>query len=130
MVAVGVLMLLRRGAAGNADVRLGRENAGKLSAYGLGAGAFSGLFGIGEGFLIVPGLTATTGMAMIHAVGTSLVAVTAFGVTTAVNYALAGLIDWTVAACSSLADWRAALRACVPPLACPRKASWPPSPRC
>ena len=31
---------------------------------------------------------------MLNAVGTSLVAVTAFGLTTAVNYALSGLVDW------------------------------------
>ncbi len=37
-------------------------------------------------------------MAMINAVGTSLVAVTAFGLTTALNYAGSGLIDWTLAA--------------------------------
>ena len=34
---------------------------------------------------------------MINAVGTSLVAVTVFGLTTAVTYALSGLIDWLLA---------------------------------
>lgn len=97
MVAVGILMLRRRGAAGNPEVRLGRENAGKLVSYGVGTGAFSGFFGIGGGFLIVPGLVAATGMPMLNAVGSSLVAVTAFGLTTAANYALSGLIDWPLA---------------------------------
>ncbi|HET9356019.1 MAG TPA: sulfite exporter TauE/SafE family protein [Sphingomicrobium sp.] len=97
MIAVGVLMLRRSKAKGDPEVRLGRENAGKLTAYGLGAGAFSGFFGIGGGFLIVPGLVAATGMAMINAVGTSLVAVTSFGLTTAFNYALSGLVDWYLA---------------------------------
>lgn len=97
MIAVGVLMLRRKQVTAPADVRLDRENAGKLTAYGLGAGAFSGFFGIGGGFLIVPGLVAATGMAMINAVGTSLVAVTSFGLTTAINYALSGLVDWTLA---------------------------------
>ncbi|QIK96482.1 sulfite exporter TauE/SafE family protein [Sphingomonas sp. HDW15A] len=97
MIAVGILMLRRRGSAGNGDVRLGRENAGKLSIYGLGAGAFSGFFGIGGGFLIVPGLIAATDMAMINAVGTSLVAVTSFGLTTSLNYAASGLINWALA---------------------------------
>ena len=69
----------------------------KLGAYGLGTGAFSGFFGIGGGFLIVPGLIAATDMAMINAVGTSLVAVTSFGLTTAFNYALSGLVDWALA---------------------------------
>jgi uncharacterized membrane protein YfcA len=97
MIGVGVLMLRRRASFGNPDVRLGRENAGKLVGYGLGAGAFSGFFGIGGGFLIVPGLTAATGMSMIDAVGSSLVAVTAFGLTTAFNYSLSGLVDWPLA---------------------------------
>jgi uncharacterized membrane protein YfcA len=97
MIAVGILMLRRRTTQGNPDVRLGRENAGKLAAYGLGAGAFSGFFGIGGGFLIVPGLTAATGMSMINAVGSSLVAVTAFGLTTAINYSFSGLVDWALA---------------------------------
>jgi hypothetical protein len=36
-------------------------------------------------------------MSMINAVGSSLVAVTAFGLTTAANYALSGLVDWALA---------------------------------
>ena len=97
MVVVGVVMLGRRGAAGDPEVRLGRENAGKLVAYGAGTGLFSGFFGIGGGFLIVPGLIAATGMPMLNAVASSLMAVTAFGVTTAANYALSGFIDWPLA---------------------------------
>ncbi len=97
MIVVGILMLRRKGGGGSGDVTLGRENAGKLVSYGLGAGLFSGFFGIGGGFLIVPGLIAATGMAMINAVGSSLVAVTAFGLTTAANYALSGLVDWALA---------------------------------
>ena len=54
----------------------------------------SGFFGIGGGFLVVPGLVAATSMSMIVAVGSSLVSVTAFGLTTAANYALSDLIDW------------------------------------
>jgi uncharacterized membrane protein YfcA len=45
----------------------------------------------------VPGLVASTGMPMLNAVGSSLVAVTAFGLTTAANYAWSGLIDWPLA---------------------------------
>jgi len=97
MIAVGILMLRRRRHVGDAEVRLGRENATKLVAYGAGTGLFSGFFGIGGGFLIVPGLTAATGMPMLYAVGSSLVAVTAFGLTTAANYAISGLVDWPLA---------------------------------
>ena len=57
----------------------------------------SGFFGIGGGFLVVPGLMAATDMPMLAAVGSSLVSVTAFGFTTAANYAFSGLIDWALA---------------------------------
>jgi uncharacterized membrane protein YfcA len=97
MVVVGVLMLRNRRREGDASVVLGRENAPKLVGYGAGTGLFSGFFGIGGGFLIVPGLVAATGMPMINAVGSSLVAVTAFGLTTAANYAFSGLVDWALA---------------------------------
>ena len=63
----------------------------------MGTGLFSGFFGIGGGFLIVPGLVAATRMPILNAVGTSLVAVTAFGLTTALNYGLSDLVDWNLA---------------------------------
>jgi uncharacterized membrane protein YfcA len=97
MIVVGVLMLRRRKNVGVENATCDRANAPKVLGYGLGTGAFSGFFGIGGGFLIVPGLVASTNMAMINAVGTSLVAVTAFGLTTAFNYALSGLVDWPLA---------------------------------
>jgi uncharacterized membrane protein YfcA len=37
-------------------------------------------------------------MTMINAIGSSLVAVTAFGLTTAINYARSDLVDWYLAA--------------------------------
>jgi uncharacterized membrane protein YfcA len=98
MVVVGVMMLRNRRRAGDPSVVLGRENASRLVGYGAGTGLFSGFFGIGGGFLVVPGLIAATGMPMINAVGSSLVAVSAFGLTTAANYALSGLVDWVLAA--------------------------------
>ncbi len=98
MVVVGVLMLRGRNAVGIEGAQCNRENAPKVLGYGLGTGLFSGFFGIGGGFLIVPGLVASTCMPMINAVGTSLIAVAAFGITTATNYAFSGLIDWPLAA--------------------------------
>lgn len=97
MIVVGILMLRRRKHEGEAGAQCDRSNAGKVLGAGLGTGGFSGFFGIGGGFLIVPGLIASTGMPMINAVGTSLVAVTAFGLTTAANYAFSGLVDWVLA---------------------------------
>lgn len=97
MLVVGALMLKRRGDPGDPGAECTREKAPKVAGYGLGSGLFSGFFGIGGGFLIVPGLVASTGMPILLAVGTSLVAVTAFGLTTAANYAFSGLIDWPLA---------------------------------
>lgn len=98
MIVVGVFMLRGRKDEGGGDVVLDAQNAPKLIAFGLGAGALSGFFGIGGGFLIVPGLVAATGMSMIQAIGSSLLSVGAFGATTAGSYALDNLIDWRIAA--------------------------------
>ncbi|WP_425542457.1 sulfite exporter TauE/SafE family protein [Sphingomonas oligophenolica] len=98
MIMVGVLMLRSRGNPGDADVQCHRENAPKVIGYGAATGLFSGFFGIGGGFLIVPGLMASTGMPIAYAVGSSLVAVAAFGLTTSLNYAWSGLVDWPLAA--------------------------------
>lgn len=98
MLGVGVLMLRGRNNPGVEGAACNRHNAPKVLGYGLGTGGFSGFFGIGGGFLIVPGLIASTKMPILNAVGTSLVAVTAFGLTTALSYAMSGLVDWTLAA--------------------------------
>lgn len=97
MIAVGVLMLRKRGKPETPEVRCDRTNAPKVIGFGIGAGAFAGFFGIGGGFLVVPGLIASTGMPMINAVGTSLIAVAAFGLATALNYAASGLVAWPLA---------------------------------
>ena len=98
MVAVAALMLRRRDPDTDRHVRLNRENAPRLLASGLGVGTLSGFFGIGGGFLIVPALVMSTGLPTGQAIGTSLVAVTAFGLTTATSYAAAGLVDWWLVA--------------------------------
>jgi uncharacterized membrane protein YfcA len=101
MVLVGTVMFLRKDAGGNPDVRLSLGTARQLLPLllliGFSVGALSGFFGIGGGFLIVPGLMLATGMPIANAIGTSLVAVAAFGATTAGNYAMAGLVDWHIA---------------------------------
>lgn len=97
MIVVAVLMFRGRGDQGVEGAQCNRENVGKVVGYGLGTGAFSGFFGIGGGFLIVPGLIASTHMPILRAIGTSLVAVAAFGLTTALNYALSGYVLWGLA---------------------------------
>lgn len=97
MVAVALAMLRPRRSEGNPDVRLTPVIAARLVAIGLITGALSGFFGIGGGFLIVPGIMLGSGMAILNAVGSSLFSVGVFGLTTAVNYAADGLVDWRIA---------------------------------
>ncbi|UEM02453.1 sulfite exporter TauE/SafE family protein [Skermanella rosea] len=97
MVAVGVSMLRRRGGEGDPAVRIDRRIAVRLLAIGFMVGTVSGLFGIGGGFLVVPGILFGSGMTVLSAVGSSLFSVGAFGLTTAANYAVSGLVDWTIA---------------------------------
>ena len=98
MLAISVVMLRGRGRErGDRFVECTPARAPKVMGVGLGTGVLSGFFGIGGGFLIVPGLVGATGMPMLNAVGTSLIAVTAFGLTTAFSYALSGLVDWWLA---------------------------------
>lgn len=102
MIGIGVSMLRKRRAAEAPDVRLTRDSAAvlipRLVPIGLGVGLAAGFFGIGGGFLIVPGLILATAMPLPYAVGTSLVVVSALGLTTAVSYAASGMVDWPVTA--------------------------------
>jgi uncharacterized membrane protein YfcA len=70
----------------------------RLGATGLFAGGLAGFFGIGGGFLIVPGLMFAGGFSVIEAIGSALLAVGLFGATTAASYAASGLIDGRIAA--------------------------------
>ena len=101
MVVVGIVMTRPRKSNGDPDVELTRASMPRLlpMLIGIGfiVGALSGFFGIGGGFLIVPGLMGATAMPLINAIGSSLVSVTAFGLTTAASYAWSGLIDWPLA---------------------------------
>jgi uncharacterized protein len=98
MVAVALAMLRPRQAEGDPGVRISPAIAARLVGIGLLTGLLAGFFGIGGGFLIVPGIILGSGMAMLNAVGSSLFSVGAFGLTTAATYAYDGLVDWTVAA--------------------------------
>jgi uncharacterized protein len=112
MIVVGVLMLRRKDKGTQAAGAISpgstsnvcqlwnpkMRNPLPVASAALGVGALSGFFGIGGGFLIVPGLLFSTGMPMTCAIGSSLLAVGAFGLTTAISYGISGLIDWPVAA--------------------------------
>ena len=97
MFGVGISMLIRKPEAGDIDVRISPRLAARLIPTGFITGMASGFFGIGGGFLIVPGLIGATNMIMLNAVGSSLVAVTAFGAATAASYAFSDLVLWDVA---------------------------------
>ncbi len=136
MIGVGLAMLRKRKGRYQPDVRLTRESAGallpRLIPSGLGVGLAAGFFGIGGDSLIVPALIAAAAMPVEFAVGTSLVVITALGLTTSVSYALAGLIAWPTALLllaggvgGSVGAWRwdagwqrarVCWNACLPPL--------------
>jgi uncharacterized membrane protein YfcA len=97
MLAVAASMLRGRRDLTAIEHAADRRTCLVTAAAALGTGAASGFFGIGGGFLIVPALIASTGMPMIKAVGSSLLAVATFGLVTAASYAWSGLIDWNVA---------------------------------
>lgn len=101
MIVIGLLLLRPRKSGGDPEVKLSGANMLRLLPWligvGLLVGLLSGFFGIGGGFLVVPGLIAATAMPLINAIGSSLVAVTAFGTTTAASYAFSGLVDWPLA---------------------------------
>lgn len=102
MIIVGAIMLRGRKGEGDPTVRLTPTTAAhllpRLMPIGFAVGLLAGFFGIGGGFLIVPGLMLATAMPLRTAIGTSLVAVAALGATTAASYALSGLVDWLLVA--------------------------------
>ena len=61
---------------------------------GLAAGLLSGLFGVGGGILIVPGLVLFAGMPQRRAHATSLAAILPIAISGAAGYGLEGAIDW------------------------------------
>lgn len=96
MALVGASMLLPKKAEGDPNVRLTRALTLRLAPVGLVTGFAAGFFGIGGGFLIVPGLMAATGMTLANAAASSLVSVVLFGAATSASYAVSGLVDWPI----------------------------------
>lgn len=96
MALIGASMLLPKKDTGDPTVHLTAGLTTRLAPLGLATGLAAGFFGIGGGFLIVPGLMAATGMTLAHAAASSLVSVALFGAATSASYAFSGLIDWPV----------------------------------
>ncbi len=86
-----------------AGLRVDAGTIAKVLVAGTLVGFFTGLFGVGGGFIIVPALTLLLGFAMPEAIGTSLLII-------AVNAAIAlgarlgtATVDWSVTALFTLA---------------------------
>ncbi len=97
MAAIALSMLRRPASEGDPNVRINALLMARLTPLGLMTGFAAGFFGIGGGFLIVPGLMLATGMTMANATASSLVSVAIFGAATSANYAVSGLVDWRLA---------------------------------
>ncbi|QIM15353.1 sulfite exporter TauE/SafE family protein [Leucobacter insecticola] len=70
-----------------------------LLLLGVAAGVLSGLFGVGGGTIIVPGLVLWLGMQQKLAAGTSVAAILPTATVGAISYAVQGHVDWVAAAC-------------------------------
>ena len=86
-----------------AGLRVDAATIAKVLVAGTLVGFFTGLFGVGGGFIIVPALTLLLGFAMPEAIGTSLLII-------AINAAIAlgarlgtDTVDWSVTALFTLA---------------------------
>ena len=93
MAFIALSMLRKPQTEGDAGVHITPAIVLKLAPVGLLVGFAAGFFGIGGGFLIVPGLMLATGMTMANATASSLVSVAIFGGATSANYAVSGMVD-------------------------------------
>ena len=98
MGAIALSMFRRPGSEGDPDVEISPSLMLKLAPLGVITGLAAGFFGIGGGFLIVPGLMLATGMPLANAAASSLLSVSVFGAATSLNYALSGQVNWSIAA--------------------------------
>jgi uncharacterized protein len=69
-----------------------------VAFFGLLAGVFAGLFGVGGGILFVPTLTLGLGLTQLHAEATSLLAIVPTAVAGAVQQYRYGNVRWRAAA--------------------------------
>lgn len=97
MAAIALSMMRTPKSEGDPSVHITWQLTLKLAPLGLLTGLAAGFFGIGGGFLIVPGLIAATGMTLANAAASSLLSVALFGAATSANYAWSGLVDWRLA---------------------------------
>lgn len=70
-----------------------KKDAGQLTTIGLAAGAFSSLFGVGGGTIMVPLLVLWRGFEEKRATGTSLMAIIIIATYAVISYAFFGSVD-------------------------------------
>ncbi|AFH42004.1 sulfite exporter TauE/SafE family protein [Fervidicoccus fontis] len=97
MIIIGIYMLKRKCVNAAAEPKH-EESIAKLLSIGFLVGFASGYFGIGGGFLIVPGLIYSAALNILQAVGTSLISVGLFGLVTAIRYAISGDLNLIISA--------------------------------
>jgi uncharacterized membrane protein YfcA len=73
MLGIGVMMLLRR--ANKAEITSSAKPLSLVLLGGATVGLFTGVLGVGGGFLVVPALVMLVGLPMQMAIGTSLVVI-------------------------------------------------------
>jgi uncharacterized membrane protein YfcA len=74
-----------------------RDEWWMLALIGVGAGALSGLVGIGGGIVMVPAFSSWVGMPLRPTIATSLACVGVFAIPGTITHAYLGDIDWTYA---------------------------------
>jgi uncharacterized membrane protein YfcA len=79
------------------DRRPRREQWWRLALIGVGAGALSGLLGVGGGLLMVPAFAGWLRLPLKEALGTSLACVAILAIPGTITHALLGHIDWLYA---------------------------------
>jgi uncharacterized membrane protein YfcA len=76
----------------NGNLLLTSRCARLLLLVGLLTGVLSGLFGVGGGFVIVPALVLFSGMAIHHAIGSSLLVITLVSISGVASHLYAGRV--------------------------------------
>jgi uncharacterized membrane protein YfcA len=74
-----------------------RDDWWMLGLIGAGAGALSGLLGVGGGILMVPAFSTWVGLPLKETIATSLACVGVFAIPGTITHAFQGDIDWTFA---------------------------------
>ncbi|MGC9123215.1 MAG: sulfite exporter TauE/SafE family protein [Thermoplasmata archaeon] len=93
MIIIAINMY-RKKCPSNVNEKINKKpNYYLLILYAFLVGFASGYFGIGGGFMIVPSLMYGAGLNILNAIGTSLLSVGTFGITTAIRYSISGKIN-------------------------------------